>query len=105
MLVSKGPCGALCMACWMPAPCLHRPCAGRVRYRWPGFASGSSCDAAEHLPKCVTLTPQALALCGGISAIAVCEEIQHGVAKHRLPVSLPVLLSNELNCRSPERVQ
>lgn len=104
-MVSKGPCGGLCTARWMPVPRLHRPCAGRVRYRWPGFASGPSCDAAEHLPKCVTLTPQAVALHGGISAIAVCEEIQHGVAKHPLPVSLPVLLSNELNCRSRGRVQ
>lgn len=102
---SKGPGGDVCTARWMPAPCLHRPRARRLRDRWPGFASGPSCDAAERLPKCMTLTPQAVALRGGISAIAVCEEIQHGVAKHPLPGSLPRLLSNELSCRSRERVQ
>lgn len=40
---------ALSGACSMPAHIL-----------WPGFASGVSRDAAEHLPKCVTLTPQAV---------------------------------------------
>ena len=89
----------------MPALRLHRPCTGRVRDRWPGFASGPSCDAAAHLPKCVTLTPQAVARHGGISAIAVFEEVQHGVAKRPLPISLLVLLPNKLNCRSRECVQ
>lgn len=47
---------ALLSACFMPAQILCR----HVRYHWPGFASGVSCAVAEHLPKCVTLTPQAV---------------------------------------------
>lgn len=69
----------------MPALCSHGSFARRVRFHWPGFASGVSCDAAEHLPKCVTLTPEAVTLSGEISAVAVGEEIQHSVAKYRCP--------------------
>lgn len=69
----------------MLAPCLHRSFEGHVRYHWPGFASGVSRYAAERLPKRVTLTSQAVTLGGEISATAVSEEIQHGIAKYRCP--------------------
>lgn len=75
----------LSAALLLPAPCLHSSFLRRVRFHWPGFASGVSCDAAEHLPKCVTLTPQAVTLSGDISAVAVSEEIQHSVAKYHCP--------------------